>query len=294
MSYKVFYINLDRANDRKEHMDKELGKVFPKSIINRFPAIDKNTLTNEYIRTILNPRAYYYLEINNHKRSIHEDINSTGHIACYLSHLSLWKKLVEDDSTDYYIIFEDDVKIDDTYRNKVDSIISSTDFDFISLIYISRRINDKISEKYPDLYIMKNPFFGMQSYILNKRAATTLIKWSKPLLAQVDGAIGYIAFFEDKTKFFMYKNSLGSTGIFYSDLDHRNCMHCEGDDLFQIRIKSGFGWSKKNTIYNNDDSNNEDRYITIDLRYIILIVLIVLIILIIFLTLLKCYKYKYN
>jgi GR25 family glycosyltransferase involved in LPS biosynthesis len=270
MSYKVFYINLDRSIDRKNHIEKELSKTFSSNIINRFPAIDKNNLTKDYIKTILNPRAYYYLEINNHKRSTHEDINSNGHIACYLSHLEIWKKLLDDSSVDYYIIFEDDVKINDTYKVKLDRLLKSkTDFDWVSLIYISRRINDKIYDKNKDLFVLKNPFFGMQSYILNKKAANALVKWSTYLSAQVDGAVGYVAFYEDDLKFFMYKENLGYTGIFYSDLDHRNCIHCEGDDLFNIRIKAGFGWIKKNILNKNDDKN-----ITINLKIVFIVILI--------------------
>jgi GR25 family glycosyltransferase involved in LPS biosynthesis len=275
MSYKIFYINLDKSINRNKKIQGELNKTFPGTVINRFPAINRENLSDSYIKNLLNPRSYYYLETNNHKRAIHEDINNKGHIGCYLSHLNLWQQLLDDNTTDYYIIFEDDMNINKELKNVVDKLFrENVDFDFISLIYVSRRINDKVNKNYPYLYNLKNPFFGAQCYMLNKKSAEALVRWSKELTAQADAFIGYVALYEHNLNFYMYKEPLGNTNIFSSTIQHGNCIHCVGDDLFQIKIKTGFGLKNKNSINDGRDNN----YIVLNLKFVLILVLLIILI----------------
>ena len=39
-------------------------------------------------------------------------------IGCAFSHMNLWKQLIEDETTDYYIIIEDDVVLADNFSEK--------------------------------------------------------------------------------------------------------------------------------------------------------------------------------
>lgn len=234
MKYKIYYINLDRSIDRKQQMETNLNKIFPDNF-NRFSAVDKNSLTKDYIRSILDPRTYYYMELNNHKRLVNEDINSLGHIGCFLSHRKLWEMLINDNNTDYYIIFEDDVVIKDDFKRLLDELLSKYQFDFVSLGYTSRRNNDeKFNE---DLYYIRNPFFGTQAYIVNKKAALSFYLNSEKLTTHVDAYLGYMGLYDNQLKMYLYKNSMVTTGHLASEIEHGNCIHCNRDDSFLIMIR---------------------------------------------------------
>ena len=48
--------------------------------------------------------------------------NRFGVIGCALSHYYLWRQLLEDNSTDYYLVLEDDVTLVDGFRNKIEAL----------------------------------------------------------------------------------------------------------------------------------------------------------------------------
>lgn len=272
MSYKIFYINLDKAVERNNFMNEQFSSKIKKSKVERFSAINKDSLTKDYIKSICNPRSYYYLELNNNKRAIHEDLNTTGQIACYLSHYTLWQKLLSDPDNEYYIIFEDDVIIDDNFETTVDNILKKkTKVDFLSLIYYFKRNNDTVYKQDSDFFVIQNPFYGMLSYMISKNCAKKLTQWSIPLLSQVDAFIGYVANYENDLNFFLYKNSLGRhSGLFDSQLSHGNCLHCNTEYAFNIKIKSGFGWFK------NKVDDTDSKIITINLKIVLILLILII------------------
>ena len=78
-----YYINLDRAVDRRAYMEEEMAKVNIQCV--RFPAIDGRTLPNPCVQGKI----------------------SSGAIGCKLSHLALLKKVARRGWT---LILEDDIK----------------------------------------------------------------------------------------------------------------------------------------------------------------------------------------
>ena len=83
----IYYINLDNRTDRNEEFLKEMEKLnIPEEKIMRIPAI------------------------YNKER---------GHVGCALSHVILWKQLIDDKNNDYYLICEDDNTFDDDFVNKI-------------------------------------------------------------------------------------------------------------------------------------------------------------------------------
>ena len=88
-------VNLKRRKDRKEHTI----NIFEKENITNYEfyeAVDGNELelTNEIIELFQG----------------NDFGNKKGVIGCALSHYNLWKKLIEDKETNYYLIFEDDIQ----------------------------------------------------------------------------------------------------------------------------------------------------------------------------------------
>jgi GR25 family glycosyltransferase involved in LPS biosynthesis len=93
-----YYINLDKSNDRKIYME----NILKEANINckRFSAIDGNKYKNLCDKLNITP----------------------GALGCKLSHLQLLKNVKKNGWT---IIFEDDIKIDNTTKNNILTILNS-------------------------------------------------------------------------------------------------------------------------------------------------------------------------
>ena len=81
---KVFYINLDRREDRREHLEETLNFK-----AERFRAVDSKSIElDEEIRKLF-PSNYHKLK--------------KSEIACCLSHYALWQKLASDKDAENYL-----------------------------------------------------------------------------------------------------------------------------------------------------------------------------------------------
>ena len=106
---KCFIIHLQRAVKRKENVQTIISNLkLETEVVN---AVDGNELTFDEI-------SKYLSETNLHKPNYPFKINN-GEIGCFLSHRSVWKKIVEE-KIKYALIFEDDIKID--FKNFEQSI----------------------------------------------------------------------------------------------------------------------------------------------------------------------------
>jgi GR25 family glycosyltransferase involved in LPS biosynthesis/glycosyltransferase involved in cell wall biosynthesis len=100
-------INLKRRPDRKKDITQKLDMQDIKSF-EFFEAVDGAELskTNELIDLFKNNNFNYH----------------RGVIGCALSHLNIWKKLLNS-SSDYYVILEDDITFCDNFNEKLNKII---------------------------------------------------------------------------------------------------------------------------------------------------------------------------
>jgi len=88
------YINMDRRKDRKEKVEKEF--IRENFECKRYSAFDGSTITkNDKVCDLFEGNKF------NYRRGI---------MGAALSHIGLWKKLVESDD-DYFLIFEDDITL---------------------------------------------------------------------------------------------------------------------------------------------------------------------------------------
>ena len=102
-------VNLVRRVDRKEKMIQQ----FTTKGITKYEfieAVDKNII-NEHTKHL---SLFYNNDYGNRK----------GFIACALSHYNLWKQLLEDTSTNYYLILEDDVKLSANFLKHINNNIT--------------------------------------------------------------------------------------------------------------------------------------------------------------------------
>lgn len=171
--YKIYCINLERRKDRREYMQ----NIFNNLDVNNYEfynAVDGKylTLTND-IKNIF----------------IGNDFGSKkAVIGCALTHYNIWNELQNSDNN-YFIIFEDDVVIDNIYKN-IKNIINSVytlndNWDLLYLGYtmFDSNLNNNLNIYRKNLYtnsininrlnldIYIGGFFG---YIISKNGAKKL------------------------------------------------------------------------------------------------------------------------
>lgn len=108
-------------------------------------------------------------------------------LACGLSHLSLWRMLLEDKEVDAYVIFEDDV----TIEKNVSELLLSINLENIDLLKLSgqhkrpQKFLYKIDEVH-SLYKMAYGPLDASGYFLNKTAAAKLLAYCDTMHMAVD------------------------------------------------------------------------------------------------------------
>ena len=115
----VFCINLESSNDRREYLS-------DLPFIDFVSAIDSRT----------NPAVYKYFGLEFKPVNNSHDLyfkRSSGAAGVYLSHMSIWKKMVDEDISRALII-EDDIDKDDLLDLFTSNIIFEP-FDFVNLSF---------------------------------------------------------------------------------------------------------------------------------------------------------------
>ena len=108
--WKIYLINLARSTDRLEACARQLDAH--DLSYERIDAVDGDDIPNSTISDIYNFNTSSY-----HKRM------TKGEIACYLSHVRTWQKIV-DEKLDYAVIFEDDILLQNGIQQALEVISS--------------------------------------------------------------------------------------------------------------------------------------------------------------------------
>jgi GR25 family glycosyltransferase involved in LPS biosynthesis len=107
LKYKSWVINLDKRQDRMDIINSQ-RKALPS--FTRFSAYDGKTLT-------VSPRMRSLCRYNDFKMR-------TGVIGCALSHMKLYKQLIDEQHVDGYVIIEDDIVVPDDFVSKMNRVFS--------------------------------------------------------------------------------------------------------------------------------------------------------------------------
>ena len=110
---KTIIINLQRSTDRRKHVIDQLSRTgwnysFSQGVDGgdlQFIPIIENRIVQ-----VINPvdhKDYMY----DLQRRLNGQTMGRGEIGCYLSHLSIYRQLVDDPVNESYLIMEDDVKL---------------------------------------------------------------------------------------------------------------------------------------------------------------------------------------
>ena len=167
---KAFCINLERRPDRKQAMEGKIAKFgFPVEFVN---AVDGKQLTmTDEIRHMFRGSEWHRY--------------NCGIIGCALSHMNLWKKLLESDD-EIYIVLEDDEEFCDNFREKISHALAQvdgTDWDMLYLGFIiMNSVRDPIklslwNDNIPKVTPFDNTFWGggTGGYIINRKGAKKLL-----------------------------------------------------------------------------------------------------------------------
>ena len=179
--FEIYLINMPKNIDRLKNFEQSYANSdmsFKK--FNVFPAIIGKELN---IIDYVSPKAYTQLLISEKTgtRMHHYDL-TRGAVGCYLSHLSIYKKIIEN-NLNYGIILEDDAIIaNDFYKRLLHGLnVVPKDWDIFLLGVICLKCD--IGKEYINI----ERFWGTHGYIINNQSAKKLIEYlDKPLSKQID------------------------------------------------------------------------------------------------------------
>lgn len=168
MNMKNFVISLKSASDRREHIINQFeGKGIP---FNFFDAIEPSQITSQAEKIGF---------------TIRQGDLTQNELACFLSHFSLWNKIVNE-NIGYMAIFEDDIYLSDTSEKFLDTT-DWIDGDIIKIEKVYKTVflkNRKVKNidgfKYVQGFLMKG-HMGAGGYILSLNAAKKIIEYVKSL-----------------------------------------------------------------------------------------------------------------
>ena len=178
---KIYYINLKRRPDRKNHIEEQLNKYT--NNYTRFDAydgqiLDLNNLDNNII----------------HKNNIKDVLSdkktmgitlTLGAIGCAMSHRSIWEKIANS-NYEKVLILEDDIEINDNIYN-FNSIYNEVPKDW-DILYIGSGQYIK-NEKITNNIFKLDHAYCLYGYIINSRSARKLLDNIFPLKQQIDSSI---------------------------------------------------------------------------------------------------------
>jgi len=182
---QLYMISLDRIKEKRAVKSLPLlKKIFPRGT--RFSAVDSQNID------ISDPRIHLFAvaQISNNTDYDHTHINSMAQVACYLSHVELWKKCVE--LNEPILIAEDDPLYSEKSLQDILHVYQRipVDAEFASIVYLPGL--SYVSEC-KDLWCKIKPrsWYGTQLYYITPKTARILLENALPIITQVDSYINH-------------------------------------------------------------------------------------------------------
>lgn len=213
---KVFVINMERSTERRKYILDECKRHNLEPIL--FKAIDGNALSEQQ----LNEMTLDY-EINGLTK---------GEIGCSLSHIGVYRKIV-DENINLALILEDDVILNDNISDAINEISvfnDSTDKPFVYFLpkvksYVENR---KIKLPSITLYDTWDDGWDACGYIINYKAAKRLSNYLYPVRFQAD-----------EWRYFKYATNIKIYCVVPALVcrNHSNSTMVEREQMLKIRTK---------------------------------------------------------
>ena len=161
--------------DRFRKMAKQLDVcelfVSPSPVtVERFPAINGNSM--DLSGVIGDDTIVEINDIEKTKQRTHHHQLTRGGVGCFMSHLTLYRRLLEDNRNNMYLIMEDDVIIPANLKEHVEYSLKNVPNDWDILLFTWIRLG---AQKTSEPAIDRAKFFwGMQCYMINTRGARAI------------------------------------------------------------------------------------------------------------------------
>jgi len=193
-----FYcINLKYRTDRWNAFSQQpvIQIIKQKYIFERFDAIAGSTIDipNDNRISIRTKR-----NIKELSRRDHEDLNTAGGVGCYLSHVEIWKKVLNNPEP-YAIIFEDDTSVQSDFLDNL-----TREFDSINLLPFTpdvwsfsqpwefyytvkgKPLPQTVPENIRGNWVLNTSPGGLNGYFLTREGAKKLLDKAFPIDMHVD------------------------------------------------------------------------------------------------------------
>lgn len=184
----IFYINLERRLDRNEHMISLLNKHNLLPISTRIEAVDGKKLINDDLIKLVNDNIFTMDFINRilDKNTNKDPTLSLGAVGCALSHISIWKQIVDKQISEA-LIFEDDIEINDNFVQELSKLkpYLPENYDMIHLGYGLKSLLGirQIINKY---FVKTTSCMSGFGYLLSNKGAKKLLEHIFPISAPYD------------------------------------------------------------------------------------------------------------
>jgi UDP-glucose 4-epimerase len=195
---QYFCILLKSDEKRKNHVIKHLLKNIPS--LNIVSAIDAKTNELEYYlgnKEIL-PNFYQFAR--------------RGQLACLLSHIKVWKQIVER-KIEYSVVLEDDAIISEKFDFKD---MKNLKYDLIYLFVHPDSKSKSTPEKFSEVLDKGYPTFGTVGYCISYQLAKELIAFfSEKISTTVDDSISWYLTNHNKNYYCVRENVVETAGQLY-------------------------------------------------------------------------------
>lgn len=224
---KTYIINLEKRKDRLEYINNNYkNELYELEIFKAYDGKYTENNSKEYI----NFKNIFINSINKNKNNKslynYNQFNelADGELGCFISHLMIWKKII-DKNIDKAIIFEDDCIFNSDFNNKVNKIISDEIPNNFNILYFGGRCgpnnyhnnNIKISENIA-IKKYKEPY-GTFAYMISRNGAELLYNYA---LNEFRGKLGVDYFMEEFLSLNNHIIHIVSPNICYSIIDREN------------------------------------------------------------------------
>jgi GR25 family glycosyltransferase involved in LPS biosynthesis len=187
---KVYYINLDKNEDRRKLIENYYSKTNMHGVIplERFSAVRGDSLNIENLLTKEAVEELKQTEMRGY-RTKHYQL-TRGAIGCYVSHYKLMKLLKEDPVYDYYLIFEDDAIIHPSIHSSIEKFMKNAPKEWDILLLGTHRLQ---GEKVNEMFTQVSRFWGMAGYIINKKGVLKFEAETDKISMQIDSYLAYLS-----------------------------------------------------------------------------------------------------
>jgi len=218
--------------------------------VDRVPAVHGASLSEDELRRVLTPRAFYMLK---HRAGQHRprlscmDLGSPNAVGCYLSHIKVWEKM-RDLRLPYALVLEDDAHFTPGFVPAVQALLDEMlqlDPNGILNVGFWEGFNPGYQVS-PSLYCSENLDCGTHAYVISARARDHFLSQALPIEVQLDSAMHL--WLHDRwcnkageaPRRYRSFAALAYQNIEDSDIQ-TNCLHSVSDEVPERHLKRRFG-----------------------------------------------------